>query len=463
MQSDSNPRASLSSTILVGSKIQKAITDYNLICDDDKILVGLSGGADSIMLTHYLKFCLKLPVFACHVNHNLRGEESERDMNFVERICEQWDIPLKIHSVDVTDFALQNKLTIEEAGRELRYDFFKNDSEFFGATKIATAHTLSDNAETMLFNLVRGTGLKGICGISPKRDNIIRPIINLTRADVENYIAEFEIEHITDSTNFDTIYTRNKIRHDVLPKLVSVNPQFLPAINRTIKTLSVEQDFLELQTLEAYEDCKKNDGIVINKLVCYHEAIVKRVIALFLEENKIPRNFDLINKLFLIVIKEKGKINVSGNAFIEVSHHMLQIATNEQELEPFSIPLEVGTTVLPDGQLLEISILDQKEIKEIIKVYKKLLYVITDYDKIDGKMLLRNRKSGDKIRLANRFGTKSLKKLFIDEKLSNIAKSKQVVLSNEDDDVFGVVGFGEDVSVAVDEGTVKFLVVLKCE
>ncbi|MEG2813727.1 MAG: ATP-binding protein, partial [Oscillospiraceae bacterium] len=108
MQSDSNPRASLSFAVLVGSKIQKAITNYDLICKGDKILIGLSGGADSMMLTHYLKFCLKIPVFACHVNHNLRGAESERDMLFVEKICKQWEIPLEVHSVDVTDFALQN-------------------------------------------------------------------------------------------------------------------------------------------------------------------------------------------------------------------------------------------------------------------------------------------------------------------------------------------------------------------
>ncbi|MEG2429496.1 MAG: tRNA lysidine(34) synthetase TilS, partial [Oscillospiraceae bacterium] len=213
--------------------------------------------------------------------------------------------------------------------------------------------------------------------------------------------------------------------------------------------------------LLAYEECKKNDGISITRIVEYHEAIIKRIIALFLEENKIPRNFDLINKLFLIVKSEKGKINVSGNIFIEVVHHILQIATNEQELDHFSLPLEKGTISLPDGQLLQISILDKDEIKQIRKVYKKLLYVIIDYDKIDGNILLRNRKSGDKIRLANRSGTKSLKKLFIDEKLSNVAKSKQVVISTEDDEVLGVLGFGEDICVSPDENTTRFLVVLK--
>lgn len=159
------------------NRIIKAITEHQLLEDTDKIVVGLSGGADSVALVHYLKFVLKYTVVACHVNHNLRGDESERDMQFVKRLCKKWDIPLVVESVDITAIAQQNRLSLEQAGRQVRYGAFDRCAQKHMANKIATAHTLSDNAETMLYNLTRGTGLKGLCGIPIKRGNIVRPLL----------------------------------------------------------------------------------------------------------------------------------------------------------------------------------------------------------------------------------------------------------------------------------------------
>lgn len=452
---------------MLDDKINKAIKDYQMLEKNSTVVVGLSGGADSIMLTHYLKNTLKLNVIACHVNHNLRGAESVRDMEFSKKICGEWGIECVIHDIDVTGYSRANNLTIEEAGREIRYSFFAEAANKYNADKIATAHTLSDNAETLLLNLLRGTGLKGLCGIPPVRDNIIRPLIYLKRQDIEEYCDFHKLEYATDSTNLEYIYTRNKIRHLVMPELEKVNPQVYSAISKTIRVLSNEQDLLNQMAIQAYEAVDKGEWISADALAKYHAAVRYRVLAMFLDRNKLERSGELIERLDKMVMLSventdekhgKSKINVKGKIFIELRKNQLFISDERLIVEYFEFPLELGDFVAPNGKRYTISLCDAKEINSVKKVYKKLLYILLDYDKIKGQVILRQRKAGDKISLENRTGTKSVKKLFIDDKLTSAQKSRRLVLS-DDESVLAVEGYGCDKRVAVDSGTSRCLLV----
>ena len=199
------------------SQVLKAIERFSLL-DNRNITVALSGGADSMALLSVLleiKGEFSLNITAAHFNHRIRGAEADRDEAFVKEYCEKKGVELFLGSGDVPSYAKEQGLSLELAARELRYEFLKSVSK----GNVATAHTASDNAETVIFNLTRGSGAEGLCGIPPKRDIFIRPLILATREQIEEYCKENDIPFVNDSTNFCDDYTRNKIRHNVIPVL----------------------------------------------------------------------------------------------------------------------------------------------------------------------------------------------------------------------------------------------------
>lgn len=206
------------------NKIVTFINRENLLKRGEKVIVACSGGADSIFLLHILCH-LGYDCIAAHCNFHLRGEESDRDENFVKEFCKKENIELTIKSFDTTAYAKDNKQSIEMAARELRYNWFEEVRKKFNASAIAVAHHSDDSIETILLNLLRGTGLKGICGIRPKNGYIVRPLLCVSRAEIEEYLKEHDIQYITDSTNLENEYTRNKIRNIVMPILREINPQ----------------------------------------------------------------------------------------------------------------------------------------------------------------------------------------------------------------------------------------------
>ena len=208
-------------------RIIGSIDTYSMLKGGERVTAALSGGADSVCLLLVLKELeekYNIKVYAVHVNHCIRGEESDRDEHFCRDLCRKLGVELTVRRIDVPAYAADNKRSLEEAARDIRYSVF---AEVASGGKLATAHTASDSAETVILNLARGTGLKGICGIPPVRDNIIRPLIDVTRNDVENYLLKRGQNFITDSTNLSVDYTRNRIRpvsytHLTLPTICSV-------------------------------------------------------------------------------------------------------------------------------------------------------------------------------------------------------------------------------------------------
>lgn len=211
--------------------------------EDQRIICAVSGGVDSVSLLHWL-VCCGNEIFVAHVNHNLRGAESFRDECFVHSLCMKYGPKLFVKSVDIKKEAKEKSLGLEEYGRMIRYAFFSNLSKKLYAT-VALAHTLSDSLETVIFNFVRGTGLKGLCGIPAGRDEIIRPFIKVTRGEIEDYAKRNGLEYITDSSNFCDEFSRNKIRLKIIPVLKEINPSFEARGEEFILRMKEDNDFFE--------------------------------------------------------------------------------------------------------------------------------------------------------------------------------------------------------------------------
>lgn len=447
-------------------QITDAIEQFDMIKKGDKLIVGLSGGADSVTLTHYLHFVLKCDIVACHINHHLRGEESNRDMTFVEALCEEWGIPCYIKEVNVSAYAKANGMALEEAGREVRYDTFEELLKSQNAQKICTAHTLSDSVETMLLNLTRGSGLKGLCGIPPKRGNIIRPLINCTREDIEEYCKTNDLIYIEDSTNAKDDFARNNIRHNVIPVLRNINPAFYSCAYRTIKTLNEDKEYMEKATDSAMFFCNTNvlNEYDISSLKGEAKAIRKRALSRMLNKNSIDVNFSLLEQLDEM-LKTGGKQNVTANKFVEISNNILKFTLPNEEIPYFENEINFAPNspheafyTSPAMETFKIRKIEYDAIKMNENVYKNLLFLCIDCDTIVGKLVLRQRITGDEIEFSHRAGTKSLKKFFIDEKLSNYEKSKVPVFA-DDLGVVGVFGFGVSLRCAVSETTKQVLLV----
>ena len=206
------------------NKILTYINKESLLKRGEKVIVTCSGGADSIFLLHILNK-LGFDCVVAHCNFHLRGEESDRDENFVREFCEKENLILLVEHFDTQKYAAKNKLSIEMAARELRYTWFEKVREEHSAQAIAVAHHSDDSIETILLNMLRGTGLRGICGIRPRNEFVVRPLLCVNRKEIEDYLSEQGISYITDSTNLENEYTRNKIRNIVMPILREINPQ----------------------------------------------------------------------------------------------------------------------------------------------------------------------------------------------------------------------------------------------
>ena len=254
----------------VTEKALAAVRRENMLCEGGNVLVALSGGADSMALLCFLREQRKAlsigTLTAAHINHGLRGEEAERDEAFVRAQCERLGIPLLVLRADVAGEATANGEGLEEAGRRVRYTFLTEQARRLHA-RIATAHTLSDSIETVLFHMARGCGLRGLCGIPPVRTSsfdetilIIRPLIDCTRTDIEDYCERGAIPFVNDSTNSDPSYARNRIRHHIVPEFKAINPDAEAAFFRLQKHARAEDAFLDGLAEKALRNAALTDG-----------------------------------------------------------------------------------------------------------------------------------------------------------------------------------------------------------
>ena len=404
------------------------IDEYGMIKKDDCITAALSGGADSVCLLIILKELSDKYSFtldALHINHCIRGKESDRDEEFCRNLCKKYDIPLTVIRTDVPAAAAESKKSLEETARDIRYKAFEKHAGDKG--KIATAHTVSDNAETVILNMARGTGLKGLCGIPPVRDNIIRPLIDVTRQQIEDYLKSMNQGFVTDSTNLSDDYTRNRIRHKIIPELLKINEGFYKTFSSEIKILKEENSFIAQCAEDAYRKCRNGSG-VISGLDKYPDAVKKRIISMFFIENNLPFDYNKICSVCSLAEKN-GKINIAKGVFIIGKNGSISIIGESERIPELETPLKIGRNYIFKNKVL----IAEKNKKDGLLI---------DLDKVCGTIILRNLRYGDKIKLSGRDFTSSVKKLLNE----NIPSEKRPFIHYLSDDM-GLI-YVENIGVA---------------
>lgn len=426
-------------------KILSFAEKYNMLPHGSTVLCGLSGGADSVCLTvclNMLSEMLGISVEAIHINHCIRGQESDRDEVFCRELCERLSIPFTAVSCNVPDFAEKNSLSLEEAARKLRYECFQERSH---GKIVATAHNADDNLETAILNLARGTGISGISGIPPVRDNIVRPLLTVTRAEIEDFLSKNGFSFVTDSTNLSDDYTRNKIRHRIVPLLHDINPAVTSSFIHSSDTLHDENNFIELETEKALKLVKS--GNTLTGLKALPSLLRRRCIRDLLSENNLSYNHDLLLRAEALA-QNGGKLNISNDIFLVSEGNVLELKKiTHAEHELLSAELIIGDNCLFKGKILraELVTIPQEDGEA----------VLLDCDKLEGKLILRNRRFGDKIKLAGRGFTSSVKKL-INEKIPQELRHELHFIEDEKGTVFAE-SLGIAQRIAPTEETERFL------
>ena len=400
------------------NKLAAFIRQQHMIAPRDHIICAVSGGADSVALLfglYLLKEKLDFSLSAAHFNHHLRAEESDRDEAFVKDFCDRYDIPLSIGSGEVK----AGSKGLEAAAREARYAFLRTLPG-----KIATAHTADDNAETILLHLIRGTALKGLCGITPVGENLIRPMLTVTRPEVEAFLQEYNLRHIEDSSNCTDDFQRNRLRHHVMPLLKAENPRLAENLSAMAFGLMAEEDLLDRLAAEAFT-------VDVDKLRQMDVALRGRVLERFLKESGVKepeRSHIAMAESLVFSEKPSARADFPGGVIIERCYDTLRVMPKEQPLS--------GITVLPGTTCVNGWRVTCRPAQEIIN--HATVFTLS----VQGKVCLRQRQSGDEMRL--RTGTKSLKKLFIDRKIPASERLSLPVLADESG-VLGVPDIGPNI------------------
>ncbi len=425
---------------IVKNKVLSALNEYSMLQNVKNVVVGFSGGADSVCLLsvlNSLSYELGITVKAIHINHNIRGVEAKRDEMFAVEFCKKNGIDIINKSFNCIKEAKLSKESLEACGRRRRYDFFYEASHT-AFTKIATAHNADDNAETVIFNLSRGASYKGACGIPPVRDNIIRPLIFCTREEIEGYCGEKGLEYVTDSTNLCDDYTRNKIRHNVIPVTKEINSSSVENFTRFSQSVRDVADYISKQAEEFLEIAYISDNLYdANKLKNLHNAVLSEAIVIAFErfsEKSISND-----KLSLIksLIFSGGRVQLFGNERVEVIKNKLRFYNELNHDPPDTQNVSIGNSNTFGEYTVKVS-----KFTDCSKnISKNILDNLIDCDKIVGTLFLRCRKEGDKFSLFNRRVTKTLKNLF-NEFSVPIEKRESIPILCDNNGIVWIYGIG---------------------
>ncbi|MEG2192882.1 MAG: tRNA lysidine(34) synthetase TilS [Oscillospiraceae bacterium] len=445
---------------MMKDKALATIKEYCMINEDDTVAVCLSGGADSMALFHFLcseREHLKIKVMALHVNHGLRKESEEEEV-WVKEYCRQMGAEcVVLHAHMLENQKPQGKST-EVWARDIRYEFFDEESKKYSA-KLATAHTLSDKVETVLFNITRGSGLKGAMGIPAVRDNIIRPLIDCTRAEIEDYCKENEISFVSDGTNFEEIYSRNKIRLRVIPTLKEINPSFERAVGYFAKENAEVYTFLTQLSDNLYRKSVGVNGFDVSIINGENPVVIKNLLRTILAKYDCLSG-ENIRALHSALSEKSYTRQLSQGVLCKIEDgHMFFCAPKkiQAELLPQFVSVKLDEKIQFLSKTFVFSVISYKEYEIIKRNDKNCLTYCANYDKINSALVLRSRKSGDKFTIAKRKVTKSLKKMFIEDKIPKAEREALAVLSDDTDGVIWLEGYGVNEDYAVDKSTQKIL------
>lgn len=411
---------------------------YDMLPHGAVVLCAVSGGKDSMYLLEKLLALAPdrcLDVRCAHFNHRLRGIAANRDQDFVQDYCAGKGVACYIGSGEVARYARENGFGTEEAARIMRYEFLEKTAAEIGATRIATAHTADDNAETMLFNLARGCGLKGLSGIPPVRGRIVRPILTVTSAEVLHFLSQNGIPHVEDETNRSDSYTRNRIRHKIVPELRTVNAGFDQNVCRTAELLREDEELLSSMAQSFADENYKNNSLPAGEFSKLPYPISARVLQSIVTCGISARHVDAVRAL-ASSDKPHGFADLPQMRVAREYDRLVFGVHTQETLSPLVV--RVGETMLISEAGLEISCQFIDNCTEIHNSFKTFFF---KSDTICGNITVGSRKNGGKIRLGGRACTKTLKKLFSESRLNGLQKELVPVLY-DDAGPIAVYGFG---------------------
>lgn len=442
------------------NKILNTIKKYKLINNGESIIVGVSGGPDSVCLLHILhglKEQLSIKIHTVHINHMLRGNESDCDQEYVGGLCEKLGIPLHVTKCDIKMLSEAKGISLEEAGRLARYDEFKRSAEKTGSARIAVAHNKNDQAETVLMNIIRGTGLDGLKGMEYINGNIIRPLLDITRDEIERYCSENGLNPRTDSSNLSSIYTRNRVRREIVPLINErFNTDITDKIFRMSSIIKEESSFLEETATAAFKDCidkREGYGISIKTYTIkgLHPALAKRILRLAFKDLKGNlkgiENIHVEDVFDMAINGRTGsQLHLPGNLRVYKDYEVLKIYyENGSDTESyFEAQVEIPgiTSIWGNNLMIKASIIKIEEYLEVLSKYSPESFEqFFDYEKLQKGMYIRTRKNGDIFKPYNSNGTKKLKEYFIDKKISREAR-KSIPLIAMGNEIVWIIGYG---------------------
>lgn len=431
--------------------------EHRMLPHGAHVLCAVSGGADSVCLLHWL-YGLRaqwgFTLTAAHYNHNLRGEESRRDADFVRSFVQTCcpDTTLIVGSGDVAGQAVRAKTGIEETARDMRYTFLRETAQQVGADVIATAHNAEDNVETVLLHLLRGSGLRGLTGISPRRGSIVRPLLTTRRADIEAYLHLYGLPHVEDSSNADERFTRNRVRRQLLPLLEELQPRFIDHMNQTARQLRADEEHLTRQAeqvLGQVENLPAGLRVSTASIACQPDALAVRMVRLLLDKlNGDGGNCTSRHLLDVAALcrgdNPSAQLNLPNGFVARRAYDQLELVCDERTQpwtqQALSLP---GKAILPWGMLVIRRSVYEGQQHGALEFYLSC-------SKTECGLTVRPRQTGDTLTRPGRPG-RALKKILIDEKMPRHKRELLPVLDCCAA-VAGVVGLGPDTAFVPQTG-----------
>jgi len=450
-------------------KARETINKYGMIVKDESLLVAFSGGPDSVCLLKVLSMLkeeLKISLKSIYVNHQLRLDEIPLEIEFCKKFCNSLSIPLIVKSIDVINYSQKEKISKQEAARELRYKTFYETAFELNADKIVTAHTADDQAETLLIRLIRGSGPLGLSGIPPVRQKIIRPLIEVERSEIEAFIDANNLNFMFDSSNLSDRYLRNRIRNLIMPEIKKINPSAVKTIQRTADIYRSEERYFDAIVTKSMMKMisRKNDQSIelfIAPLEITDPVIIRRILRRAIDATKGLRGITFIHIEDIIKLIKTGKsgdrLYLPDNIRVIKSYSVLKITCEEPQRLTQHIFQETGKVYLKEASMtLSCNLTDAKEIDNLGDSKKT---AIINADKITFPIFIRSRENGDYFYPLGFGKKKKLQDYFVDEKIPRDERDTIPLLINNNGDIIWVVGYRIDERYKLDKTVQK---ALKC-
>lgn len=448
--------------------VKETIKKYAMISQGEHLLIALSGGPDSVCLLKVLSMLkdeLEISLSAIYIDHRLRPDETPLEIDFCKKICDSLSIQLSIKSIDVLSFALSEKISKQEAARELRYRAFHETAFELKADKIVIGHNADDQAETILIRLIRGAGPLGLSGIPPVRQKIIRPLIEVERVEIEAFIDAHDIGFVVDSSNLTDRYVRNKIRHIIMPEIKKINPSVVKTISRTAAIYRSEERYFDILVTKSMMKMisRKNDQSIelfITPLQILEPVILRRLLRRAVDETRGLKGITFVHIEDIIKLIKNGKsgdrIYLPGNIRAIKKYSVLTITSEEPKKLDTYILENTGSIYLKEAFVtLFAELVEQDEIKNIGDD-KKTAFL--NAEKLNFPLSVRARENGDYFYPLGFGKKKKLQDYFVDEKIPRDERDAIPLLINNGEIVW-IVGHRIDERYKVDKGVKK---VLKC-